>query len=253
MNSAGIDYYPFNVDFFSDDKIQLIEAEFGIKGSYIAVRLLCKIYYEGYYYQWGDDECLLFSKNLGNGIVPNMIKEVVSGLVKRSFFDKRVFDSFGIITSRGIQIRYFEAAKRRKRIDVIRDYLLVDTSKYLNVNIIGINDNILPQNDNISTQSKVEYSREKESTEKSPQEEIVRGGNFFDSINPPNDGILRNWDRLKEILKSYNCSEKDFRTLTALSNFGLIGHPIWSFIAEVRDSKGKINLPVRFILSKLSK
>ena len=43
-NSNGIDYFSFNVDFFDDDKLALIEGEFGIKGAYIAIRLLCKIY-----------------------------------------------------------------------------------------------------------------------------------------------------------------------------------------------------------------
>ena len=47
-NSTGLDYFSFNVDFFDDDKLALIEGEFGIKGAYIAIRLLCKIYKEGY-------------------------------------------------------------------------------------------------------------------------------------------------------------------------------------------------------------
>ena len=58
-NKVGIDYFSFDVDFFNDDKIQLIEAEFGIKGSITAIRLLCKIYNEGYFYGWGEDQCLL--------------------------------------------------------------------------------------------------------------------------------------------------------------------------------------------------
>lgn len=58
----GLDYFPMNVDFFEDDKIELIEAEFGIKGSILAVKLLCKIYKEGYFYKWGEDECLLFQR-----------------------------------------------------------------------------------------------------------------------------------------------------------------------------------------------
>jgi len=51
-NKKGLDYFPMNVDFFEDDKLQLIEAEFGLKGSVVAIRLLCKIYKEGYFYQW---------------------------------------------------------------------------------------------------------------------------------------------------------------------------------------------------------
>jgi len=137
--NTGIEYYPMNVDFFDDDKIALIEGEFGVKGSVIAIRLLCKIYREGYYYQWGNDECLLFARKSGADIVPNTVQEVVNGLVRRSFFDKRVFDQFGVLTSRGIQQRYFEAVKRRQKVEVRREFLLVDVSKYGNVQIIEPN------------------------------------------------------------------------------------------------------------------
>ena len=134
---AGIEYYPFNVDFFDDDKIALIESEFGAKGSVIAIRLLCKIYREGYYYRWGDDACLIFARKSGADFAPNMVKEVVSGLVRRSFFDKGMFDKFGILTSRGIQQRYFEAVKRRQKVEVNSEYLLVDTTKYPNIKIVN--------------------------------------------------------------------------------------------------------------------
>lgn len=137
--NTGIEFYPMNVDFFDDDKIALIEGEFGVKGSVIAIRLLCKIYREGYYYQWGNDECLLFARKSGADIVPTTVQEVVNGLVRRSFFDKRVFDQFGVLTSRGIQQRYFEAVKRRQKVEVRREFLLVDVSKYANVKIIEPN------------------------------------------------------------------------------------------------------------------
>lgn len=110
----GLDYFPLDVDFFEDDKVQLIEAEFGTKGICVAIRLLCKVYKNGYFYQWGGDECLLLSKQIGDGIVPNLVEEIVKGLVRRSFFDKGVFDSFRILTSRGIQRRYLEAAGRTR-------------------------------------------------------------------------------------------------------------------------------------------
>lgn len=110
----GLDYFPLDVDFFDDDKIQLIEAEFGAKGICVAIRLLCKVYKNGYFYQWGGDECLLLSKQIGDGIVPSLVEEIVKGLVRRSFFDKGVFDSFRILTSRGIQRRYLDAAGRTR-------------------------------------------------------------------------------------------------------------------------------------------
>ena len=109
----GIDYFPFDVDFFDDDKVALIDAEFGTKGVLVAIRLLCKIYKNGYYYQWGDDECLLLSKQMGAGFVPKLVGEIVTGLVRRSFFDKGVWDSFRVLTSAGIQRRFIEATRGR--------------------------------------------------------------------------------------------------------------------------------------------
>lgn len=124
----GIDYFPFDVDFFEDDKVALIEAEFGAKGVVVAIRLLCKVYKtNGYYYQWGEDECLLLSRQLGDGFAPNLVKEILSGLIRRSFFDKGVFDSFGILTSVGIQRRYLEAIKGRSSIKPLPDIWLLDT------------------------------------------------------------------------------------------------------------------------------
>ena len=125
----GLDYFPLDVDFFEDDKIRLIEAEFGTKGVCVAIRLLCKVYKNGYFYQWGGDECLLLSKQIGDGIVPNLGEEIVKGLVRRSFFDKGVFDSFRILTSRGIQRRYIEAAGRtRTGVEINPEIDLIHTS-----------------------------------------------------------------------------------------------------------------------------
>ena len=162
-NKIGIDYFPFDVDFFQDDKIQLIEAEFGVKGGYIAIRLLCKIYREGYFYPWGADECLLFAKNVGaEGVTKGCIDEVVRGLVKRGFFDESVFDWFGVLTSAGIQRRYFEATKRYKIVEAIREYLLVDMSEFDNVNINSINADINANNADTNRQKKGKEKKEKE-------------------------------------------------------------------------------------------
>ena len=255
----GLDYFPMNVDFFEDDKIELIEAEFGIKGSILAVKLLCKIYKEGYFYKWGEDECLLFSKKAGAEFVPGFVKEVVNGLVRRCFFDKGCFDSFGILTSSGIQRRYFEAAKRRKRIDVNPDFLLIDVSDFKNVYISGKNVCINNENVNIQGQSKVKYSKEKESKEIPPLSPTggSGGGSFFNlSRNdpPPSDGVKRNYEALTRELTNFKLSPDEFNTICELSNYGEIGNPVWKLLQRIRDSregKYKIDHPGRFLISRL--
>lgn len=112
----SLSYFPFDVDFFSDDKIQLVSARFGIKGEIVAIKLLCKIYStNGYYYQWGEDEALLFAKGVGEGVQHSLVNDIVHELVKRGFFDKDIFDRFKILTSNGIQQRYITISKQLKR------------------------------------------------------------------------------------------------------------------------------------------
>lgn len=163
LNKVGIDYFPFNVDFFEDDKIQLIESEFGVKGGYIAIRLLCKIYKEGYYYKWGADECLLFTRSLGaEGVSKNLVENIIDRLATREFVNQTLLKQYGILTSRGIQERYFEATKRYKVVNAIEEYLLVNVTNYKNVNIERINVNINPEYDNTNQQKKREEKKREE-------------------------------------------------------------------------------------------
>ncbi|MCB6634220.1 Lin1244/Lin1753 domain-containing protein [Bacteroides faecis] len=46
---TGIPYFPLTSNFFEEDVPELLEAKFGIKASYLLIRLLSKIYKEGYY------------------------------------------------------------------------------------------------------------------------------------------------------------------------------------------------------------
>lgn len=159
-NKTGIDYFSFDVDFFQDEKVQFVSARFGTKGEAIVVRLLCKIYRNGYYTEWNDDTALLFAKSVGDGCQDSFVKDVVYELLKRGFFNKDIFERFSVLTSKGIQSRYFEATKRYKNIDVDSNFLLVNVSKMINVNIIPINADIIPINADINSQR--EKEREKE-------------------------------------------------------------------------------------------
>lgn len=123
-NSIGLNYFPFDIDLFDDEKIIAISGEFGIKGEISVIKLLCAIYRNGYYVLWND---LLKFKLLTTlpGISSELLENIVSRLVRWGFFDKSLFDSTRILTSIGIQKRYFSATKRRK-ISGSLPYLLID-------------------------------------------------------------------------------------------------------------------------------
>ena len=159
MNN-GINYFPLNVHL--DDKFELIEAEFGLKGFAIVVKLFQKIYgQQGYYCEWTEDVALLFGKNVGLG--GDAVSEIVRAAIKRGIFDSELYDKYQILTSRGIQERYFEAVSRRKEVEVRKEYLLIKVDQiYKNVRILNENVNISSKNVNISEQKKAEESKVKE-------------------------------------------------------------------------------------------
>lgn len=162
MAKSGLDYFPLACNF--EDKIELIEAEFGLRGIAIIVKLYQKIYGEfGYYCDWNDEVALLFSrKACGLKEGDNVVSEVVKAAFKRGVFDKDMFDKYGIITSAGIQKRYFEAKKRNVQIEVEETYLLLSTTKIpKNANIIS--KNVCRNEKNVcrNQQSKVKESKEK--------------------------------------------------------------------------------------------
>ena len=167
MAKSGIDYFPLDV--VLDAKFELIEAEFGLTGFGVVVHLLQEIYGKaGYYIEWTEEVALLFARKVGLG--GSVVSEIVEASIRRGMFDKEKYDKYRVLTSKGIQTRYFEAVSRRKVLEVDYNILLVDVAQILtNVDIQAKNVNILSKNADISEQSKVEKSR----VEKSKEEYIL--------------------------------------------------------------------------------
>ncbi|MGN1250730.1 MAG: DUF4373 domain-containing protein [Candidatus Spyradocola sp.] len=129
----GLDYFPFDVDFFQDEDIQLIKSEHGSLGVEVYMRLLCLIYhFNGYYYVWNERKPALIAQS--TGCTPQKIDLIVRSCVKWSLFDDKLFCEDGILTSRSIQRRYLAAIRERARkadaagrqITVVARYWLVD-------------------------------------------------------------------------------------------------------------------------------
>lgn len=162
----GLDYFPF--DCFTDSKIELIEAEFGLTGFAIIVKLLQKIYGEqGYYCEWNSEVALLFAHK--NNVGGNVVSDTIQSALRRGIFQEDLFDRFGILTSAEIQKTYLEAVGRRKQIEIQKEYLLIKvTLKNVNVCNNSVNADINSVNDGNNQQSKVKESKVKESKEYIP-------------------------------------------------------------------------------------
>ena len=187
---VGVEYFPLDVDIDQDDKVAIIEAQHGIKGFGIVIKLLMHIYKNGYFYEWTEKEQLLFSKRVNVDI--NEVNVIINDCIKWGLFGERLFKSFKILTSRGIQKRYFEIVKRRQRVEVIKEYLLLDNddiNSYSNLVVVSINDNTEEVNVNINSQSKVKESKVKESKVKNnecaqkPKPEKTKYADFVSLTN----------------------------------------------------------------------
>ena len=158
---SGLDYFP--LDCVLDNKIKLIEAEFGLKGFALIIKLYQKIYAEqGYYCEWNSGVALLFAREIGLG--GDVVSEILNTSVNRGIFDKNLLQRFSVLSSKGIQKRYFEAACRRKAVFVNPKYLLINRTllpKNVCINPINVNNNRL--NASINPQRKVKKSKVKES------------------------------------------------------------------------------------------
>ncbi|RGN50903.1 MULTISPECIES: DUF4373 domain-containing protein [unclassified Bacteroides] len=159
VKKKGLDYFPFDTSFFENDKIQFVGALFGMKGENVVIRLLCRIYSTGYCCKFGEDEALLFAKRIGGECDYPMVVGVVNELVRREFFHREIFERFGVLTSVGIQQRFFEAAYRRRRVDVYKELLLIDVSEMKHVRVLEENVDLAGENVDILSQSKVEESK----------------------------------------------------------------------------------------------
>ena len=122
----GIDCFPLCTNL--NDKVKLIEAEFGLTGFGVIVKLFQKIYgQQGYYVEFTREVALLFAKQIGVG--GNVVLEIVNASIKQGIFDGSLYEKYRILTSESIQKRYFALVSRRKNVTVRDDFLLLSVGK----------------------------------------------------------------------------------------------------------------------------
>lgn len=160
-NKVGLDY--FELDCHMEEKVRLIQAEFGLKGFAVVVKLYQKIYGEfGYYCEWNDDSLLLFmSENGVSSDRKNLINEIISACIRRNIFSERLFKEYGILTSSGVQKQYLKATAKRQVVNLKKEYLLISVPENIkNVVINSISGGRNSISGGINEQSRVEKSKE---------------------------------------------------------------------------------------------
>lgn len=177
---VGLDY--FGLDVVLDDKIELMEAEYGLEGFAIVIKLWQKIYMEGYYIDWEEDHAVLFGRKINTEIT--LVNSVVTACLSRGIFDKEIYENFKILTSKGIQKRYLITSKQLKRsyVPMNEHYLLVNSE------LTSVITELTPINPSISTQKKREEKKREDMKGKEIEDENISSS----SLEPISNLIDKN-------------------------------------------------------------
>ncbi|MEQ3347206.1 DUF4373 domain-containing protein [Peptoniphilus senegalensis] len=228
--SRGIEYYPLDVDFLNDLKIKKIMKSCGPNSIAIIILLLGNIYGdEGYFMKWDEDVCFLVADAVGAKEV--YVKEVLKKCLQVDLFSSELFEKYKIITSKGIQKRFFEITKRRKRETLINKYLLVTVTE---TGVIVAETPITVTETGVivskSTQSKVKESKVKKSIEGDINNKLISRlnallkvpiyPNFLTKINQNIDveKLIEELSKSKWVCENYNLNTANNSFLVKLCN-----------------------------------
>lgn len=107
------------------DSEKMIEAEFGIKGYAVLMKLYQAIYSRGYYMKWDIDTKLLFIRDYYlTEIGGNLVSEIVAACVRRGVFDSALYEQYEILTSSRIEETFLNAKQRSTKVIMDKNYAL---------------------------------------------------------------------------------------------------------------------------------
>lgn len=141
----GLDYFPLDTNFYKDRKIKRLVKAQGPIGVLVWVTITSIIFGEkGYYLQYDEDACF----DIGDAIAVSegAVDEIVKACTQAKLFDKTLFDTYGILTSKGIQERYLEIIKQWKRKnELIPEYSLIPKELEINSEEKAVNSEETPK------------------------------------------------------------------------------------------------------------
>lgn len=133
--AAPLEFMPVDIDMADDPKVFALMEEAGgdDEGARWAafgrlVALMQRVYHDGFYMRYGRFERRKAARDMG--LTGEEMDRFVRLCVDCEIFDARLYEEHGVLTSRGIQRRYFKAKKTGKSSvsDEDRPYLLVDSA-----------------------------------------------------------------------------------------------------------------------------
>lgn len=183
----GIKSFPFPTKL--DDRIALVEAEFGCKGFAVVWKLFQAIHSRGYYLKWDIDTQLLFIRDYHlSEVGRSAVSEIVACCIRRGVFESSLYEKYGILTSERIQETFLTAKARSMKVIMEKHYCLPIVYDFVgNADKKGKNVNISFKNADISEQRKEKERKGKEESKKeiykkesSPDEPPLKADGSYD-------------------------------------------------------------------------
>lgn len=119
----GLDYFPFDLDFYQDIRIRKLIKYQGGGAVAIYNLLLCFIYKDGYYTKWDTELPFIISEQ--TGFEEPYICKVIDYCLSIGLFDKSLYESDEVLTSKGIQERYKRICELSRRTYVVSEHSLI--------------------------------------------------------------------------------------------------------------------------------
>lgn len=194
---CGLKTFPLPVDL--DDSVKLVEAEFGLKGYAVVIKLFQAIYSRGYYMKWDIDTELLFIRDYCLVEVGrNLVSEIVACCVRRGVFESSLYEKYQILTSKRIQETFLSATMRSKEVLFEKEYALPIVYTFVeNARKKGKNVNIFFKNADNFEERKGKERKEKESKGK-----CVTGAQAREDT--PLERFIRKWGINTNSLDNYS-------------------------------------------------
>ena len=212
----GIDYSGWSVDIFDGDKKidKLLDAK-GWKGFGIYF-FLCQRAYKvnGYFYEWGYDDCATTARRMGGGISSGTVKETVDYCLQVDLFDKGLFDRWGILTSRGIQRRFWAVLSERRSKTVYGEYWLLKPEECKGLVKVSLFSDVQPTNDDVQGTNEDSLYRKESKVKKS---NVYKGAFSDSSLESAFQFYLlvrsQNWGEISE--EQVNALREDLLSLSS--------------------------------------
>lgn len=192
----GLDYYPVDVDIASDIKMRKLLKRCGGQAYTVYAFLLCLIYKNGYYIELDEDLPFILSEQTGYS--EEYINQVIDCCLDIDLFNKTLYASDKVITSRAIQERYSLIRRLTNVKNPIDEFSLISSQETpISCQEMPISSQETPSQNAFppiysenSAQSKVKESKVKENKYNLPQEDInynnsnthARGGGNFKNL-----------------------------------------------------------------------